>query len=104
MKTTFTLICFFALLFATPLVAQIPNAGFENWTSGNPDDWLTNNVPTLVAPVTQETPSYSGTYALRGEVLTFAGSPYAPVLASTDMSANGFPYHRPIRHSAFTTN
>jgi len=100
MKTTFTLICFFAWLFATPLVAQIPNAGFENWTGGNPDDWLTNNVPTVIAPVTQETPSYSGTYALRGEVMSFAGSPFAPVLASTDMSANGFPVSQ--TYSAFS--
>ena len=47
----------------------IPNAGFENWTAGIPDDWLTLNIPGFVEPVMQSETSHSGSYAVRGEVL-----------------------------------
>jgi hypothetical protein len=69
----------------------VPNGGFENWTTGNPNNWLVNNFPGFAVPVTQATPPYSGTYGARGEVLNAGGSPYSPLLASTDASGNGFP-------------
>lgn len=57
--------------------AQIPNAGFENWTNGNPDNWQTDN-NTQAAPVTQTTDSHSGTYALEGSVVSLAGLNLSP--------------------------
>jgi len=58
----------------------IPNAGFENWTNGIPNDWATSNVPTFYTPVTQSTTNHSGTYAAKGEVIDVDGSPYVPIL------------------------
>lgn len=69
----------------------VPNPGFENWTAGNPDNWLTNNIVGFAVPVTQTTPPYSGTYAAKGEVVSTAGGPYTPFLYSNNMSGNGFP-------------
>jgi len=91
MKTKTTLSLFIVIaLTALNLSAQVPNSGMENWTMGIPDNWYTSNIPTVVTNVTQETPPYSGTYAARGEVIMYSGSPYSPVLASLDMSFNGF--------------
>jgi len=56
------------------LFAQIPNAGFENWTNGNPDDWVTDNIPAIppffpgAYPVTQSTDKYSGSSSAKLEV------------------------------------
>jgi hypothetical protein len=79
------------MLCAVHLAAQIPNGGFEDWTSGNPDYWLTNNAPGFAVPLTQETPSHSGTYAIRGEVVNSPGGAIAPLLAANDSFGNGFP-------------
>lgn len=56
---------------------QIPNPGFENWVSGNPAGWFTNNVPPLT-PVTQDSIAHSGSSAVRGEVLPFDRSNHSP--------------------------
>lgn len=102
MKTNYklTLIVLCLLPFAN-LLAQVPNGGFENWTTGNPDNWFCNNVPTLVTPITQATPPYSGTYGVRGEVVLYSGSPYSPLLSSVDMSFNGFPISQSYANFSF---
>ena len=58
------------LILTTPLMAQIPNASFENWTNGEPDGWATSNSPPNFITVTASTESHSGTKALRGQVIT----------------------------------
>jgi hypothetical protein len=73
-----------------PLFAQVPNGGFENWTNGDPDGWLTNNIATFAYPVAQGTPPYSGTYAVRGETVASAAGDIAPTLATIDGMGNGF--------------
>jgi hypothetical protein len=85
-----TLILFLIATFSLNISAQVPNGGFETWTNGSPDNWFNTNIPTVVTNITQETPAYSGTYAVKGEVINFSGSPYSPLLASTDQSLNGF--------------
>jgi hypothetical protein len=87
------------LLFVSIGVAQIPNAGFEQWSGGNPVSWTTNNVPTVATPVTQSSTSHSGTSAVRGEVLSVFGSPYSPLLFS-EAGGNGFPVSQ--RHANLT--
>jgi hypothetical protein len=63
--------------------AQIPNPGFENWTSGDPDGWATSNVfPAALINVTQTADNHSGSSALRGEVVDFFGTPMGPVIQS----------------------
>jgi hypothetical protein len=68
MKSTF----FFLLLVwtASRLVAQIPNASFENWTNGEPDGWATSNSPPDFITITASNESHGGTKALRGQVIT----------------------------------
>jgi len=91
MKTNSTFHLLAAVLFtAMNLPAQVPNGGFENWTAGNPDNWTANNIATIAAPITQATPSYSGTYALKGDVVSSVAGNISAFLSSTDMSGNGF--------------
>jgi hypothetical protein len=63
--------------------AQIPNPGFEDWTAGDPDGWATSNVfPAGIVTITQTPDSYSGLYAVRGEVVDFFTMPMAPIIQS----------------------
>jgi len=65
------------------VVAQIPNPGFENWTAGDPDHWATSNVfPVGLVNVFQTDDSHSGSSALRGEVVSFVGTPMAAIIQS----------------------
>jgi len=63
--------------------AQIPNHGFENWAEEIPNDWLTSNVPGSFEPITKSETSHSGSYAVKGEVLSFLDASLPPWL-STD--------------------
>jgi hypothetical protein len=82
---------FFLCLITQSVFAQIPNAGFENWTGGAPDGWVTSNI-TGFTNVTQSGTSHSGSNAVRGEVITlFPGYVLQPVL-QTGQGARGFAY------------
>ena len=88
MKTMFTLFFSFLLLQAS---AQLPNSGFENWTNGNPDDWLTNNITGFATPITSTTPAYAGSLSARGEVITTLSGPMEPILSNIDLTSHGTP-------------
>ncbi len=61
--------------------AQVLNGDFENWTNGNPDSWTTDNVTsTSLIPITQSTDKYSGSYAVKGEVMSVYSQIYPPEL------------------------
>jgi len=92
-KLVFT---FFLCLSVQSVFAQIPNAGFENWTDGNPDGWVTSNI-TGFENVTQTTSSHSGSIAVRGEVVSLVlGYSLQPVL-QIGQNARGFAYdQRPV--------
>src|ERR1035437_7484653 len=80
MKRLF-LLSMFALLFPVTLLSQnVLNGGFESWTSGNPSNWYADNLPTVFTPVTQSTTAHSGSSSVMGTVISYAGSPRAPVL------------------------
>lgn len=87
----------------TILCAQnpVPNAGFENWTAGNPDDWTTNNFGPGASPVMQTTPPNSGTFAAKGEVIFVGPVSFFPLLYSTDASAAGFPVTQQYANMTF---
>jgi hypothetical protein len=92
MKTTSTLSLLAAMImWSMHLTAQIPNSGFESWTSGEPDSWMTNNVPTFATPITETTPGHNGSSALKGEVVTTLAGPIAPLVTSSDSTGSGFP-------------
>jgi hypothetical protein len=89
-----TFIIFLVLVFIQTAFAQIPNAGFESWTGGNPDGWFADNV--LVATVTQSLTVHSGSSALRGEAVTFSTLTLPPTI-QTGIAARGFAYNqRPV--------
>ena len=86
----------FLLSAMSGLYAQnVLNPGFESWTAGSPDNWTTNNIGTSL-PITQSSDAHSGSSSVRGEVVSFSATPYAPLLMSG--STYGFPMTQ-----AFTT-
>ena len=103
MKRSLLLFGVIALLFCSALTAfaQIPNASFENWTAGSPDNWFVNNVSALGwTPVTRTSTAHSGTYALRGDVITMpTGGVLSPQII-TGTSAAGFAVNQ--RYGAIT--
>ncbi|MBI3519245.1 MAG: T9SS type A sorting domain-containing protein [Bacteroidetes bacterium] len=71
---------FAAMFVATSALAQIPNSGFENWTTvgsySNPDGWGTMNNTTAIASVytaTKGTPGSPGTSYLKLTSKTVSG-------------------------------
>jgi len=81
---------FLTLILVTALQAQIPNPGFEDWTGGDPDGWLTTNFPPLIVNVTQSNNPHSGNWAVRGEVIDFM-FPIPPFLNTGSQTSPGFP-------------
>ncbi|MBL7900398.1 MAG: T9SS type A sorting domain-containing protein [Bacteroidia bacterium] len=77
----------FFILSGTMLFAQnpIPNPGFENWSSGDPDGWDTPNIFTLT-PITQSGDVHGGASAARLEVLDDDGSAYPPIMNTNSIS------------------
>ncbi|MGA2623723.1 MAG: T9SS type A sorting domain-containing protein [Bacteroidota bacterium] len=79
---------FFSLILVlavSPAYGQILNAGFENWTNGTPDDWLTNDA-SGINPITPSSSSHSGAFAVKGMMLSQA---VPELFAGAD--GNGFP-------------
>lgn len=81
-----------SILIAT-LQAQIPNPGFEDWTDSEPNGWFTTNFPPLIVNVTQTSNSYSGNWAVRGEVIEFM-IPIPPYLNTGSLTSPGFPINQ----------
>lgn len=78
------------LVVSIPLIAQVPNGGFEEWSGGNPTGWFTSNLAGFWTNVTQVSPGHSGSWALRGDVITStSGDTVLPLLAA-GASADGF--------------
>ncbi len=96
MKKNLLFIYFACVVSATYAQNPVPNPSFESWTSGEPDSWLTNNIPGSAIFVTQVSPGNTGSSAARGDVMTITppGLVLSPYLASTDNSANGFPVNK----------
>lgn len=70
-----SLICF---SFAS--YAQLTNFGFESWYNGIPYNWVTSNIPNQVTNVTMSTTAHTGNYSCRGEVVSYVGQNYPPLL------------------------
>lgn len=81
------LLSLIAVLFLCSIsVAQnpVPNPGFENWSTGEPVSWTTNNFgPTTL---TQTFIAHTGASSIRGEVIqTGPSTCYAPLLMSSTL-------------------
>jgi len=78
---TFTLLI---LCVTLSLSAQIPNAGFENWLDEiTPQDWVTNNFPSVWTTVSRSSTSHEGLYAAKLEIANASGFPFPAILSST---------------------
>ena len=92
MKKNLLIVYFFSCIVSVVNAQNpVPNPGFEAWTAGDPDLWLTNNIPTLATFITQVSPGYSSAYAAQGEVMNIAATNLPPSLTSSDNMGNGFP-------------
>ncbi len=89
-RTTLLLLSIFIFL-PVCIFSQIPNAGFENWTNGEPDGWVTDNAPPTFIPITQSNSAHSGSSAMKGTVIDLFGTPVAPSFVSGP-DGSGFPY------------
>lgn len=71
---------------------QVPNGGFEVWPSDcELEAWSINSVCDVMMPITRTTEAHSGSFALRGEVISLFGQvTMQPVLQSGE-DATGFP-------------
>ncbi len=90
MKKLVLVFCF-TFFVSFQLLGQIPNPGFEAWTSGNPDGWFTNNVPQVLESVVQSNTSHSGASAAKLIVVPFSVAVVPPVLWSGSSPYSGFP-------------
>ncbi len=87
MKKVFLLLL---LVLALPVQAQILNAGFEEWTDGNPTHWQTSNSPPTLENVKASPNGHSGAQCLNGYVATIFYVGFTPVLSSSTTSHRGF--------------
>jgi hypothetical protein len=86
MKLQFTFL--FVFLGFTFLQAQPLNNDFESWASGDPTDWFTTDIPTLIDGVSQAGSAYNGSSCVKLEVSNFGGTAYPPYLSSLDPSTS----------------
>lgn len=88
-------------VFLAVAAAQIPNSSFENWTNGSPTGWYANNIPSVYATITSSTTAHTGTYSVRGEVVTALSTIIQPIIQSGP-TAEGFSYaQRPTGFSGY---
>jgi hypothetical protein len=70
-----------SLIFTFTSFAQneILNSGFENWSNGKPNHWLSTNIPNNIATnVSQTSDANTGSFAITGEVQTVFDADYSP--------------------------
>jgi hypothetical protein len=82
------------ILITSDLISQIPNGSFESWTNAMPDNWNANNFFPNLVPVTATTDAYDGTYALKGEVVSYNGGAVPPNVTPISSSGLGFPINK----------
>ena len=84
-----TFMCLLVTGFSVQLFSQVPNGDFEQWNSGNPVGWYTNN---QLAPfISQSTDAHSGSYAAKGENVSVGSLVLGAFLQSGDLATHGFP-------------
>lgn len=69
------------LLLCTLTLAQIPNASFENWTGGDPNNWFTSNNPPFLIFITESNNAHAGSSAAECHPVEFQGFVVSPLFA-----------------------
>ncbi|MDP4198270.1 MAG: PCMD domain-containing protein [Bacteroidota bacterium] len=85
MNLRYILVLLFGLLTSTTSSAQIPNGGFETWTSGQPDSWYGFNT-------VQSSDAHSGSSAAKGQVGLSFPTLAAMIVTTNDPTTLGVPY------------
>jgi hypothetical protein len=81
----------FLVIFINALKAQIPNAGFEYWSSVNPDNWQTTNIPILPPSVLMDSDSFTGMLSVKGIVVGDGDNhAFQPYLGISGAASQGF--------------
>ncbi len=78
--------------------AQIPTPGFESWSSGSPVGWYSISAA-IPGSIQQSGTAHGGSWAARGNVVSFSGFNISPVLAAGDAGL-GFPVSQ--RHATLS--
>jgi hypothetical protein len=86
-----TMLCVFLVGIPVVLMAQVPNAGFENWSGGEADGWASSNAPPVYTNVTQSATAHSGNSAVKGEVVSLYTVPMSATIQSGP-GGHGFAY------------
>ncbi|HEY6437573.1 MAG TPA: T9SS type A sorting domain-containing protein [Ignavibacteriaceae bacterium] len=86
MKARYTFL--FIFLGLTLVQAQPLNNDFESWTSDDPTDWFTGDIPGLVDAVSQSGSAYNGSSCVKLEVSNFGGTAYPPYLSTLNSSTS----------------
>ena len=91
MKKFYSFILVFSCVQFAFATNEVPNPGYESWTSGNPDGWYVSNILGWGVPVTLYAPGNSGSSAAMGQaVITVGGDTLGPVIVS-GTPGSGFP-------------
>jgi hypothetical protein len=66
------ILCFLAVIIASA-TDPIPNAGFENWSGGNPVGWVTSNEPGTdpIININQSNESHNGSSSAKGIIINY---------------------------------
>jgi len=91
MKNRYYLFFFVCCIYSSLVFSQPLNSSFENWTSGEPDDWFTSDLFGTLTGVSQSSDAHEGSSSAEMTVVDFGGSPWPPFLVSLDMAGNGHP-------------
>lgn len=85
-------ILFFAIFFNSLSLAQnpIPNSSFESWNGSEIFSW-THNSTSFIPTVVQTVDAFSGSFAVRGEVIDVAGNGFPPNLFTGTFQDPRFP-------------
>ncbi len=89
MKRAILILCTTLLMGTLP--AQIPNAGFENWTNGEPNSWTSNNMPGVATMVYQNNDAHGGAWAALLSVEDVFGNPFPGLINCGGAGGPGFP-------------
>jgi hypothetical protein len=91
MKNSILLLSIILIVSVQLFSQEIPNNGFENWIDEiTPQDWITNNFPSVWTTVSRSTNSYAGSYAAKMEIANASGFPFPAVLTSTFPVSQGY--------------
>jgi len=84
---------FLMLLMPSIFLGQnpIPNPGFEDWSGGEPVNWVSNNIPNSVIMITQTSTAHSGASAVKCETGNLANNPWPASLSAGTASDQFIP-------------